>query len=102
MNKNNETFVIAKINNLIDNTECWTESSKKDIPKTPSSSTISNTITNTTFASIQPDKIPTLFEWKGVNKSVFITGSFCNWKKRIKMNHLQTSSKLILVIIDYI
>lgn len=31
-------------------------------------------------------KIPTTFEWDGNGKSVFLTGSFCNWNQFFKMD----------------
>ena len=37
--------------------------------------------------SIDPQicRVPTLFEWKGKNETVFLTGSFCNWKQKFQM-----------------
>ncbi len=38
-------------------------------------------------SSIDPQicRIPTLFEWNGKNDTVFLTGSFCNWKQKFQM-----------------
>lgn len=96
MNKNNAAFGVVKIDKPDIDTVSSTEGAKKEITKTVSSSTISNTITDSTLPINLQEKIPTLLEWKGANKWVFITGSFCNWKQRFKMNHLKTSSRLIL------
>ena len=46
--------------------------------------------------------IPTVFEWKGEGHSVFITGSFCNWKQKFKMIQLESSFQLIIVKIKLI
>ena len=33
-------------------------------------------------------RVPTLFEWKGKNQTVFLTGSFCNWKQKFQMSKI--------------
>lgn len=76
--------------------------------KSPSHSTITNTASNddsaSTSLSSQPEieKVPTVFEWIGASESVYLTGSFCNWKHKFKMNFIQNSSRLILVRINNI
>lgn len=71
--------------------------------KTPSNSTITNTTCNDDSSSNsqqpQSEKVPTVFEWIGTSESVYLTGSFCNWKHKFKMNFIQNSSRLVLVSI---
>ena len=33
-------------------------------------------------------RLPTVFEWKGENNVVYITGSFCHWKQKFQMNKI--------------
>lgn len=33
----------------------------------------------------QNSRVPVVFEWSGPNQSVFLTGSFCNWKQKFQM-----------------
>ena len=33
-------------------------------------------------------RIPVVFEWNGPNESVFLTGSFCNWKQKFQMTKI--------------
>ena len=48
-------------------------------------------------SSFVSEFIPTVFEWKGEGTSVFITGSFCNWKQKFKMIKLESTFQLIIV-----
>lgn len=47
--------------------------------------------------SFNNDIIPTVFEWKERANIVFLTGSFCNWKKMFKMIKINNTFQLIIV-----
>ena len=47
--------------------------------------------------SQKQEVIPTLFNWIGPAKNVFLTGSFCNWKQKIRM--VQTGECFQVIIV---
>lgn len=53
--------------------------------------------TETQDNSFNNDNIPTLFEWKENANIVFLTGNFCNWKKKFKMIKINNIFQIIIV-----
>lgn len=53
--------------------------------------------TETQDNSFNNDIIPTVFEWKENANIVFLTGSFCNWKKMFKMIKINNTFQIIIV-----
>lgn len=38
-------------------------------------------------------KIPTRMEWNGPGEKVFVTGTFCNWEKKMKLHRNKDKDK---------